>query len=234
MGYVKVVQERMSAIFSVWINGISSRGGIMEKRKRVAARLKLGEGREGGGGTAHGWLLHTRQLPRIQQSGRMQDADTLWIMKPSASMPVWLLLANARSLLASWRRREIYEFVATLSACIPCVHREMRPPVSVCLPVCLSDRLSSLLASNFNCVKTAIHDARESYLVRAYHLWVSLWMNCSRYVHLLHGKTISLKSLYLHLYLQYIVAVFARLVAVKISYVCIICITFIIIIIYEI
>lgn len=49
----------------------------MEKRKRVAARLKLGEGREGGGGTAHGWLLHTRQLPRIQQSGRMQDADTL-------------------------------------------------------------------------------------------------------------------------------------------------------------
>jgi len=32
---------------------------------------------DGDGRTSYGWLLLTRQLPRIQRSGRMQDADTL-------------------------------------------------------------------------------------------------------------------------------------------------------------
>ena len=143
--------------------GAASRGGTVEKRKSCGGAVEAWRG-EGGGGTAHGWLLHTRQLPRIQQSGRMQDADTLWIMKPSASMPVWLLLANARSLLAPSRRRrrrrrrrrggEIYEFLATRF-----VHAagRGRPRLFVCLSVC-----RALLASNFNCVKTTIHAARNS------------------------------------------------------------------------
>lgn len=97
--------------------------------------------------TAHGWLLHTRQLPRIQQSGRMQDADTLWIMKPSASMPVWLLLANARSLLSPTRNLRICS-----DAFLSLAATEMRPSAD-----CV--RLSALMASNFNCVKTTIHGA---------------------------------------------------------------------------
>lgn len=152
------VSERMSIVRRESMADIRLKGRIGSVSWRVAEDCGKEEAwrrvwqrrKRRGGGTAHGWLLHTRQLPRIQQSGRMQDADTLWIMKPSASMPVWLLLANARSLLSPTRNLRICSD-AFLSLSLAAT--KMMRPSAVCV------RLSALMASNFNCVKTTIHDA---------------------------------------------------------------------------
>jgi hypothetical protein len=48
-----------------------------KRRQTISVNLLSEDAEDGDGRTVYGWLLLTRQLPRIQRSGRMQDADTL-------------------------------------------------------------------------------------------------------------------------------------------------------------